>query len=86
MDKEQLTRKSWDEFRNTKLLWWINRSLHLFGWAIAVELDQDGKIKDVYPARTKFRGFNEDSESDGFAGLTDYLKNNIEELHKETKN
>lgn len=48
-----IERKSWEEFRNAGLLWWINMILHTFGWAITVEL-KDGKIIDCYPARVKF--------------------------------
>lgn len=29
-----IERKSWEEFRNAGLLWWINMILHTFGWAI----------------------------------------------------
>ena len=48
-----IERKSWEEFRNAGLLWWINMILHTFGWAITVDL-KDGKIIDCYPARVKF--------------------------------
>ncbi|WP_207733339.1 hypothetical protein [[Clostridium] symbiosum] len=36
-----IERKSWEEFRNAGLLWWINMILHTFGWAITVDL-KDG--------------------------------------------
>ena len=49
-------KKSWEEFRSTGLLWWINMILHTFGWAICYEFD-DGKIVEAYPARVKYRGF-----------------------------
>lgn len=35
--KNMVVEKSWDEFRNSGLLWWINMILHTFGWAIAVD-------------------------------------------------
>lgn len=77
-------RKTWEEFRNVKLLWWINRLLHTFGWAIVVQLNEAGEIiEDVYPARVKFRGFDRKSESDGFVGLTEYLATSIDELMEE---
>ena len=31
-----IERKSWEEFRNAGLLWWINMILHTFGWAIDI--------------------------------------------------
>jgi hypothetical protein len=79
-----VTKKSWDEFRNCGLLWWINQMLHMFGWAICVEME-DGKVVEAYPARVKFRGFNEDNNTKGYQNVTEYLKNNIDELVKETQ-
>lgn len=35
--KNMVVEKSWDEFRNSGLLWWINMILHTFGWAIEVD-------------------------------------------------
>ena len=76
-------KKTWEEFRSSKLLWFVNRTLHLFGWAIIVELDQDGHANNAYPARVTYRGFDEDTEEDGFVGLTKHLAENIEELQKD---
>jgi len=68
-----IEQRGWREFKDSKLLWWVNRSLHLFGWAIVYhESDEEGIT--VYPARVKFRGFPEDVESEGFAKLTEYLE------------
>lgn len=77
-------RKTWEEFRNLKLLWFINQTLHLFGWAIVVNIENE-KVVDCYPARVKFRGFSEKDNTEGYIKLTEYLKNNIDELDKETK-
>ena len=81
-----LKQKSWNEFRKTGLLWFINRTLHLFGWAIVIDYEdvKKGIIKDVYPARCKFRGFAEKNETEGFIKVTKYLKQNINILEKET--
>ena len=75
--------RSWDEFRDSKMLWWVNRMLHTFGWAIAVELDDRGKVVQVYPARVKSRGFSESAETEGFTGLTRYLVDNSRQLYAE---
>lgn len=82
-----IERKTWEEFRNSGLLWWINRGLHLFGWAIIVTIPMDNKnnIIDVYPARVKFRGFDCDTETEGFIKTSQYLMDNIDELVKESK-
>lgn len=76
--------KSWKEFRDSGLLWWINMILHTFGWAIVVELE-DGEIKRTYPARVKYRGFGESYNTDGYIKVSKYLKENIVELEKESK-
>lgn len=78
-----IERKTWAEFKDAKLLWWVNRKLHLFGWAIVLEIGPDGKIADAYPARVKFRGFTEQVETEGFAGLTNHLKINVGQLLSE---
>lgn len=67
------------EFRAAGLLWWLNRSLHLFGWAIVLdcECDDDGKViavTNAYPQRVKWRGFPEQSEEDGFKRLSAHLE------------
>lgn len=76
--------KQWKEFRDSGLLWFINQSLHLFGWAIVVEL-VDGEIIRAYPARVKFRGFSEDCNTNGYKKVSQYLQQNIDELEKEAR-
>jgi hypothetical protein len=76
-------RKTWEEFRHAGLLWWVNRILHLFGWAIVVEVEAGGKVTDAYPARVKFRGFDETSESAGFTALTSHFADNATRLTRE---
>lgn len=78
-EKPALTRKTWEEFQYAGLLWWVNRVLHLFGWAIVLETD-NGKVLNAYPARTRFRGFDAKSEDEGFKKLTDHLRTNADEL------
>ena len=77
-----IEKKSWKEFRNSGLLWFINTILHLFGWSIVVQMDND-EVTDVYPARVKFRGFSESSTTAGYRNLSNYLKENIDEISKE---
>lgn len=78
-------RKSWEEFRATGLLWWINTTLHMFGWAIVVNVNEEGSIDDCYPARVKFRGFVEKNNTEGYQKVSQYLKNNINEIEEETR-
>lgn len=77
-------KKSWEEFREIGLLWFINIILHMFGWAICYEIDNE-KIINVYPARVKFRGFDNKTTSEGYEKVTEYLKENIDDLLMEVK-
>jgi len=55
-----IKRATWQEFRDSGLLWWTNRILHTVGWCIVTEVDQEsGVITDAYPARTNWLGFSE---------------------------
>lgn len=77
--------RTWKEFKEAGLLWWANRVLHLFGWAIVMVQEQDGSISSCYPARCKFRGFGPESEEKGFVNLTRYLSDNMEDLLAEAE-
>jgi len=79
---EMIERKTWDEFRKCGFLWLANQILHVFGWAIVVDIDNNN-IKEVYPARVKFRGFSEPVQTDGYKNISLYLKDNIDEIFKE---
>jgi len=86
-DETMVVKKDWNEFRDIGLLWFINRILHLFGWAICIDFEDvpNKIIKEVYPARCKFRGFDYEDENKGFINVSSYLKENIDELLKESK-
>jgi len=79
-----VSKKEWSEFRSTGLVLIINQILHIFGWAIVFEIEND-VIKNVYPARVKFRGFDNESTDEAYVKVTDYLKENINELVAEVK-
>lgn len=80
-----VTKKNWDEFRETGLALFINNILHVFGWALVFEVDDETqKVTSCYPARVKFRGFGEQDTNESFERIANYLKDNIEDLHKET--
>lgn len=74
-------RKTGKEFRDSGLLWFINTALHLFGWAIVLDMDTD----ELYAARVKFRGFDEKTNDKGYRNVSQYLKENAEELLEETE-
>ena len=73
--------KTWSEFREAGLLFFINQILHAFGWAICFNPD-DGT---AYPARVKFRGFSEDVIDSGYLNLARYLESNAKELLTEVE-
>ncbi len=84
-------KKTWNEFRKTGLLLFINQILHVFGWAIVFDFEsydeekEDGIIKEVYPARVKFRGFDNDSVSKSYLKISEFMNNNSDDLLKEAK-
>ena len=80
-----INKKSWKEFRDSGLLWWINMVLHTFGWAIVVKMEED-KVVDVYPARVKYRGFGEKNNTEGYIKVSKYIKENADELLEESEN
>lgn len=67
-------------------LWWINMILHTFGWAIVVDIDDNGEITDAYPARVKFRGFGEKNNTEGYIKVSQYMKENVSDLLEEAEN
>jgi hypothetical protein len=78
-----INKKSWKEFKEHGMLWWINMILHTMGWALVYDYDDNGNILEVYPARVKFRGFSEQSNTDGFIKVSQYMKDNADVLLKE---
>lgn len=77
--------KSWTEFKNDGLLWFVNTILHVFGWSLVVEYDNDNKteIKRAFPARVKYRGFDPQLNDKGYINISRYLVKNSNELFKE---
>jgi len=80
-----VNKKTWVEFRDSGLLWWINMLLHTFGWSIVFNIENDGSITEVYPARVKFRGFDAKSNTEGYIKVSEYLEKNIIEIVDESK-
>lgn len=84
-NSEMVSRRTWQEFRDAGLVWWANRILHVFGWAIILQVDNDGEIADVFPARVKFRGFNEEWEAKCHIQLSEWMQENAQALLDEAK-
>lgn len=69
------------EFRKSGLMWFANTMLHAFGIALAT--DKEGKTLKVL--RVEVRGFDEKTNTEGYMKVSEYLKENCEELLKESK-
>jgi len=83
--EQYVTDKTWEEFRSTGLLLFINQILHVFGWAIVMQINGKNEITKCYPARVKFRGFGNDSVQREYMKITQYLKENADQLLKEAQ-
>jgi len=84
-EKEMVRKETWETFRSSGMLWWINRLLHTFGWAIVTVVEEDGTVSDAYPARVKFRGFGRESEERGFKNVSLFMVEEADELLKEAE-
>jgi hypothetical protein len=67
------------EFRESGALWFVNSILHLFGMAITWNPDTD----ELKASIVRFRGFKEELNDSGYKKLSNYLKDNIDEIEKE---
>ena len=78
-----VTKMDWKTFQDNGLLWWVNRTLHLLGWAIVLVQEKDGTISSAYPARVKWRGFSGKDETEGFRKVTRFMEMNALRLREE---
>ncbi len=79
-DGEYISRITGSDFRDKGLLWLANTILHTFGVALVWNPDTD----EIYPAYTKFRGFAEENNTEGYQRVSKYLSENIGTIEKET--
>jgi hypothetical protein len=79
-----VTKKEWSEFRSTGLVLIINQILNIFGWALVFEIEND-EITNVYPARVKFRGFDNKSTDEAYKKLSQFMVDNATELNDEAQ-
>lgn len=67
------------EFKDSGMLWYINQQLHLFGMALTWNSETD----EIKPAITKFRGFGQMTNDEGYKKISEYLRDNIVDLEKD---
>lgn len=86
INNTMVTKKEWSEFRSTGLVLIINQILHIFGWAIVFAIDKETQeVVSVYPARVKFRGFDDKSVIDAYKSVSKYMLKNAKELNDEAQ-
>jgi len=76
-------KRTWREFQSNGLLWFVNSILHVFGWAIVIIVNDFNNIVEVYPARTRFRGFSSETNTANYKKLTEYMVDNASKLLKD---
>jgi hypothetical protein len=84
--KNNVERKTWDDFRACGLLFYINTILHFMGWAIVIEVDTETKlVTNCYPARVKYRGWDEQSQTEEHEKVAKYLAETAPNFPEEIK-
>ena len=77
--------KTWKEFRDLGLLWWVNSLLHIFGWALVAHF-VGKELVSVTPSRISSRGFSEEANTQGYIKVSKYMVDNAVNLLEESKN
>lgn len=70
------------EFKEAGMLWLVNSILHTFGMALTWNPETD----EIEPVITKFRGFEEKFNDQGYRALTEYMKDNAIDLMSDVTN
>lgn len=78
-ENEYIKPISGKEFQDSGMLWFINSILHLFGMAITY----NPKTDELEASIVKFRGFSEEINDAHYKKVTEYLKDNAEDLLKD---
>jgi hypothetical protein len=73
-EKTEIEEKTWEEFRETGLFAFVNAFLHIFGWCIIIVYGEDNTIHRIYPAKTNYRRFNENSMEKAYKSIDKFIK------------
>lgn len=83
LDKN-IEQKDWSSFRKTGLFMFVNTILHAFGWVLVISIDDETKeVTEVFPARTKYRGFDNKDQDEMHTKIADYLAETAVNFPKE---
>lgn len=77
-----MERKSWEEFESTGLMWWVNKTLKLFGYAIVLDINSDDSVRDAYPAKVSFIQSVSGIDDAGLKKLSRYTAAEADRLNK----
>lgn len=66
--------KGWETFRDAGLLWWVNRILHTFGWAIVIAEEDDGSVLMAWPERYEAFGFPREVDEEKLDQFRDHIE------------
>lgn len=74
-----------EEFHKTGLLLFVNQFLHIFGWALVIEMNNDGSGMRLYPSRCKYRGFSTESTTKAYINITKHIEERLPQLLDDVK-
>jgi hypothetical protein len=80
---KDIERRTWEEFGGAGLLGFANMVLHAFGWCIVASVDDDGRVTEAYPARTRWRGFSAKTSAEVYERVTEWMAKAGPALRKE---
>lgn len=75
--------RTWNEFRESGMVYAANKVLHMFGWCLVFATDEQSGLQYCYPARTLYRSFALESECAGTQRLNQWMRDAAESLAKE---
>lgn len=77
--------RTWYEFQHSGFLLFVNLFLQVFGWSIVMTVDDNGLVRNVYPARTRWRGFDPEELSKAYVRVSEFMFENAKKLLAEAK-
>ena len=85
LDDTKVKERTWEEFRESGLFWFINTILYMFGWAITLEVDENFNVKNAYPSSRGGKIFDDEANRRGYLRVAKYLSKNINQIHRGLK-
>ena len=80
--ENNLELSAWAKFHSSGMVWFVNRVLQVFGWAIHIKVDDSNRVIGAYPAKVKCAGFSEEKDKAELGKISKYLSDNANELYE----